>query len=53
MLFAMVDADYCFTLLLFDIGANGQASDSAIFRDSRVFYRRKPFTVEMENRRNF
>ncbi|CAH1953995.1 unnamed protein product [Acanthoscelides obtectus] len=34
VLFAMVDADYCFTYI--DIGANGRASDSAIFRDSTL-----------------
>lgn len=30
----MVDADYCFTYI--DVGANGRASDSAIFRDSTL-----------------
>lgn len=30
----MVDGDYCFTYI--DIGANGRASDSAIFRDSTL-----------------
>ncbi|XP_026819613.1 LOW QUALITY PROTEIN: protein ALP1-like [Rhopalosiphum maidis] len=34
ILFAMVDGDYCFTYI--DIGANGRASDSAIFRDSTL-----------------
>ena len=31
ILFAMVDNDYCFTYI--DVGGNGRASDSAIFRD--------------------
>lgn len=30
----MVDADYCFIYI--DVGANGRASDSAIFRDSTL-----------------
>lgn len=30
----MVDGDYCFTYI--DIGANGRASDIAIFRDSTL-----------------
>ncbi|CAH1993087.1 unnamed protein product [Acanthoscelides obtectus] len=30
----MVDADYCFTYI--DVGGNGRASDSAIFRDSTL-----------------
>lgn len=30
----MVDAEYCFTYI--DVGANGRASDSAIFRDSTL-----------------
>lgn len=34
ILFAMVDAEYCFTYI--DVGANGRASDSAIFRDSTL-----------------
>lgn len=34
ILFAMVDADYCFTYI--DVGGNGRASDSAIFRDSTL-----------------
>lgn len=34
ILFAMVDHDYNFTFL--DIGANGRANDSAIFRDSKL-----------------
>lgn len=34
VLFAMVDDDYNFTFI--DIGANGRASDSAIFRDSKL-----------------
>lgn len=34
ILFAMVDADYCFTYV--DVGGNGRANDSAIFRDSTL-----------------
>lgn len=34
ILFAMVDADYCFTYI--DVGGNGRASDSAIFKDSTL-----------------
>lgn len=40
ILFAMVDADYCFTYI--DVGGNGRASDSAIFRDSTL-------NIAMEN----
>lgn len=36
----MVDADYCFTYV--DVGGNGRASDSAIFRDSTL-------NIAMEN----
>lgn len=41
ILFAMVDADYCFTYI--DVGGNGRASDSAIFRDSTL-------NIAMENK---
>ena len=34
ILFAMVDADYCFTYI--DIGGNGRVSNSAVFRDSTL-----------------
>ncbi|VVC38715.1 Harbinger transposase-derived nuclease domain,Endonuclease/exonuclease/phosphatase [Cinara cedri] len=34
ILFAMIDADYCFTFI--DVGGNGRASDSVIFRDSTL-----------------
>lgn len=34
ILFALVDADYCFRFI--DVGGNGRASDSAIFRDSAL-----------------
>lgn len=34
LLFALVDADYCFRYI--DVGGNGRASDSAIFRDSTL-----------------
>lgn len=34
ILFAMVDADYCFTYI--DVGGNERTSDSAIFRDSTL-----------------
>ena len=34
ILFALVDADYCFRYL--DVGGNGHASDNAIFRDSTL-----------------
>lgn len=34
ILFAMVDAAYCFRFI--DVGGNGRASDSAIFRDSTL-----------------
>lgn len=34
ILFALVDEGYCFKYL--DIGGNGRASDSAIFRDSML-----------------
>nr|CAH7740928.1 unnamed protein product [Callosobruchus chinensis] len=40
ILFAMVDADYCFTYI--DLGGNGRASDSAVFRDSTL-------NIAMEN----
>nr|CAH7768106.1 unnamed protein product [Callosobruchus chinensis] len=40
ILFAMVDADYCFTHI--DVGGNGRASDSAVFRDSTL-------NIAMEN----
>lgn len=33
-LFEMVDADYCFTYI--NVGANGRAGNSAIFRDSAL-----------------
>nr|CAH7740926.1 unnamed protein product [Callosobruchus chinensis] len=41
ILFAMVDADYCFTYI--DLGGNGRASDSAVFRDSTL-------NIAMENK---
>lgn len=37
----MVDADYCFTYI--DVGGNGRASDSAVFRDSTL-------NIAMENK---
>lgn len=36
----MVDVEYCFIYI--DVGANGRASDSAIFRDSTL-------NIAMEN----
>lgn len=41
ILFAMVDANYCFTYI--DVGGNGRASDSAVFRDSTL-------NIAMENK---
>ncbi|KAG5861687.1 hypothetical protein JTB14_002248, partial [Gonioctena quinquepunctata] len=41
ILFAMVDADYCFTYI--DVGGNGRASDSGVFRDSTL-------NIAMENK---
>lgn len=34
VLFAMVDADYCFTFI--DVGSDGRANDSTIFRTSTL-----------------
>ncbi|GFW95273.1 putative nuclease HARBI1 [Trichonephila clavipes] len=41
ILFAMVDADYCFTYV--DVGGNGRANDSAVFRNSSL-------NIAMENK---
>lgn len=41
----MVDADYCFTFV--DIGGNGRASDSAIFRDSALNMAMEENTLNM------
>ncbi|GFW03138.1 putative nuclease HARBI1 [Trichonephila clavipes] len=40
-IFAMVDADYCFTYV--DVGGNGRANDSAVFRNSSL-------NIAMENK---
>ncbi|GFX05792.1 putative nuclease HARBI1 [Trichonephila clavipes] len=39
ILFAMVDADYCFTYV--DVGGNGRANDSAVFRNSSLQWKIK------------
>ena len=41
----MVDADYCFTYI--DVGENGRASDSAIFRDSTLYMAMENNTLGM------
>ncbi|GFX36162.1 protein ALP1-like [Trichonephila clavipes] len=41
ILFPMVDADYCFTYV--DVGGNGRANDSAVFRNSSL-------NIAMENK---
>ncbi|GFT82583.1 DDE Tnp4 domain-containing protein [Trichonephila clavipes] len=41
ILFAVVDADYCFTYV--DVGGNGRANDSAVFRNSSL-------NIAMENK---
>ncbi|GFV38648.1 putative nuclease HARBI1 [Trichonephila clavipes] len=44
ILFAMVDADYCFTYV--DVRGNGRANDSAVFRNSSL-------NIAMENKANW